>query len=198
MEKELKGKDCAECGQMFFTDWHLQQHVRKCCPADTDDDDSNDGPARKKAKLTDEEEQAVFYPFIQESWKKYMKPGVRLMVAYEDEGYSKQAAKNKSKNDLLARVRKEFRRQYLGFLNQWQGVLDSTIHQKVVESARKLEEEEGLDCREAMEQSVQTKKHMFNKMIPELDVDEETDTDEEDTGEESDNVEDETEEHAQS
>ena len=103
-----------------------------------------------------------------------------LVNSLRKAGLSKKRARIRAYNEMLSELQKVLRQQYIDHL-KWVHVLrEDPIHDAILETRKKFQEEEGMDFNEAVEAAVNQRKYLLNRVFQPM---EEPDTDEEDTDE---------------
>ena len=112
-----------------------------------------------------------------------------LVNSLRKAGLSKKRARIRAYNEMLSELQKVLRQQYIDHL-KWVHVLrEDPIHDAILETRKKFQEEEGMDFNEAVEAAVNQRKYLLNRVFQPM---EEPDTDEEDMDEDDEEDEDES------
>ena len=95
------------------------------------------------------------------------------------------SSKNVYPTRIFSELQKVLRHQYIDHL-KWVHVLrEDPIHDAILETRKKFQEQEGMDFNEAVEAAVNQRKYLLNRVFQPM---EEPDTDEEDTDESPDEL----------
>ena len=112
-----------------------------------------------------------------------------VMKTLRKEGLGKKLAQIRAYNEMLPELRKALRQVYIEHL-KWVHVLrEDPIHEAILETRKKFQEEEDMDFNEAVEAAVNQRKYLLNRVFQPM---EEPDTDEEDMDEDDEEDEDES------
>ena len=103
-----------------------------------------------------------------------------MMKTLRKEGLGKKLAQIRAYNEMLPELRKALRQVYIDHL-KWVHVLrEDPIHEAILETRKKFQEEEDMDFNEAVEAAVNQRKYLLNRAFQPM---EESDTDDEDMDE---------------
>ena len=103
-----------------------------------------------------------------------------LVNSLQKTGLSKKRARIRAYNEMLPELQKELRHQYIDHLKWVHMLREDPIHEAILETRKKFQEEEDMDFNEAVEAGVNQRKYLLNRVFQPL---EESDTDKEDTDE---------------
>ena len=103
-----------------------------------------------------------------------------LVNSLQKAGLSKKRARICAYNEMLPELQKELRHQYIDHLKWVHMLREDPIHEAILETRKKFQEEEDMDFNEAVEAGVNQRKYLLNRVLQPL---EESDTDKEDTDE---------------
>ena len=103
-----------------------------------------------------------------------------LVNSLQKAGLSKKRARIRAYNEMLPELQKELRHQYIDHLKWVHMLREDPIHEAILETRKKFQEEEDMDFNEAVEAGVNQRKYLLNRVFQPL---EESDTDKEDTDE---------------
>ena len=104
------------------------------------------------------------------------------MERFLGKGASRVVAKAKALNVLLSARRRNLRRLYIYYLKWFRHLRRDPVHQEVVNTLRRLMDEESMDYEEAAEAAVDKTKFLLNRLFEKPQVpDEEEEEEEEDS-----------------
>ena len=120
-----------------------------------------------------------------------------VMKTLRKEGLGKKLAQIRAYNEMLPELRKALRQVYIQHL-KWVHVLrEDPIHEAILETRKKFQEEEDMEFNEAVEAAVNQRKYLLNRAFqpmeePDTDDEDMDEDDEDDTDDEEDEDEDES------
>jgi ribosomal protein L17 len=155
---------CDDCGGMFASPYHLQNHVRNGC---------DEGPARKKRKVASWEEEDVhdnvtFKQFRNEALAENVKLNAKLweekVRKYEKQGMDKKVATRKVVDKMIDLDKQAFFSKYSHFLKLTAQLRDSSVHDKILENINeRLDNGEGVGT--AIKRAIQAEKQDFDPLF---------------------------------
>ena len=139
--------------------------------------ESSASPVKKEEEISDIDPWDEFHERVKVIKLKDFR---HLVNSLQKAGLSKKRARIRAYNEMLPELQKELRHQYIDHLKWVHMLREDPIHEAILETRKKFQEEEDMDFNEAVEAGVNQRKYLLNRVFQPL---EESDTDKEDTDE---------------
>ena len=171
---------CAECGKTFTRPWNLKRHkMSSHNEAEEQDNHMNDEDTRgddTESEMTEEEQDQE-----EEEEESY-----DVWEDIREQTLSATGGDVKLSEERLSALRRELTDRYKNIVHKLREVRKDPVHKKIMNTKRRLEEDEGYDSEEALDAAVDLRKYLIYRACNFRDEDllEDDDDDDGDDGEE--------------
>ena len=149
--------DCQLCERTFSTRFNLERHMERKHPDDITDDESSgeeeeqtdDESIHPDKDDTEERTESTFQELVARAWNQV-----------------KQNHQDLTHQEAVDKARKALRREYKDSLLWYQQLRKDPIHKAVMETAKRLRDDDDFDYEESIERAISSRKYLLNRLIP--------------------------------
>ena len=180
---DVKMNTCTICGKQLSRSDNLRRHMR-LIHRQTGNEGEQDLPDLKEAdgerteddsSDSSEDDDELGYS-IRHIWHNNYDTFVDKVETYENDGMTTDESKDKANAEMLRHNRKHVIEKYTTLLNKIHGLKRSKIHRDIMEKIKKYRAR-GLGHMASIRQALHSRKHVFDRYLPEYDTEEEMDID---------------------
>ncbi len=134
------------------------------------EESSEEGESDDGEEDSDDEETPtceMYLDILDKVYERYEETKKTLIDEYKkEEGVDDEEASKRAYQRLLPKYRKAFREEYRNMLSKIRELRNDPTHKMVMETVKKLKEEEDFDKDEAVRSAISKRKHLIDRIVP--------------------------------